>query len=388
MTRRGVAAAFAVVLAAAGCGSEAKPEPEPAVRAAWSELTLPMPAGAAGRFLPRAVAACDGKWYIVGATAGADGATQPAAWVSTDTQTWTALTIHADSYYGKQNVIYTAGCREGRLAAVGGKVGGAHGNPRVSTWHQQPDGSLIEVKARFELYGGPVAINVSRMAAGPKGWMITGNRYSGAAVWTSADSAKFEILEDAPELSSDDRGETWAADVVAVPDGWLVAGGIILSGRTDRDPMAWRSADGVSWQRTAAPGEAEYDEFQRAAVSGDGTAYAVGLRGLKFGAWRLEGDKWQARARFGASSGRGVLSVSGLTATGEQLVASVSDGARYVLWLSPDGGASWRVVEAPAAMPSGASQAVSVFAADGRLLLLADDGQAGRVWRSATPLPG
>jgi hypothetical protein len=121
-------------------------------------------------------------------------------------------------------------------------------------------------------------------------------------------------------------------------------------------------------------------------VSGDGTGYAVGLRGLKFGAWRLEGDQWEARARFGASSGAGVLSVSGLTVTGEQLVASVSDGAQYALWLSPDGGASWRTVAAPAAMPWGASQAVSVFAADGRLLLLADDGQAGRVWRSDTPL--
>lgn len=384
MAHRGVAAALVAVLAAAGCGSES--EPDPVVRPAWSELTLPMPAGASGRFLPRAAAACDGKWYLVGATAGADGATQPAAWVSTDTQTWTSLTIHADSYYGKQNVIYTAGCREGRLAAVGGKVGGAHGNPRVSTWFQQPDGSLTEVKARFELYGGPVAINVSRMAAGPKGWMITGNRYSGAAVWTSADSAKFEILEDAPELSSDDRGETWAADVAVTPDGWLVAGGIILSGRTDRDPMAWRSTDGVTWRRTAVVGETEYDEFQRAAVSGDGTGYAVGLRGLKFGAWRLEGDQWEARARFGASSGAGVLSVSGLTVTGEQLVASVSDGAQYALWLSPDGGASWRTVAAPAAMPWGASQAVSVFAADGRLLLLADDGQAGRVWRSETPL--
>ena len=46
------------------------------------------------------------------------------------------MTVAADSYYGVRSVIFTADCRDGRLAAIGGRPGGAHGNPRVSSYHQ------------------------------------------------------------------------------------------------------------------------------------------------------------------------------------------------------------------------------------------------------------
>ena len=44
---------------------------------------------------------------------------------------------------------------------------------------------------------------MARLVAGPAGFLITGNRTSGAAVWTSPDASEFEIIEAAPGLASD-----------------------------------------------------------------------------------------------------------------------------------------------------------------------------------------
>jgi hypothetical protein len=386
-----IAVIMTMALMATACDSP-PPDEEPAPLAPrWTEMTLPAPAGAPApaRLIPRELTACAGRWYIVGAVADAAGATQPAAWVSTDLQAWTAIPFAASSYYGRLNVVYTAGCRDGRLAALGGKVGGAHGNPRVSSWYQRDDGSMAEVRARFELYGGPVAVNVTRMTAGHLGWMITGNRYSGAAVWVSPDSAKFEIVEDAPELSSDERGETWAFDVIDRPEGWLVAGAHLKRGRIDRDVMGWTSTDGTTWRRLeAADATDEYEEIQRVAAGERGT-FGVGLRGGRFGAWRLDGETWRPVGRFGDGVARGVPAVRSLTAVGDHLLAATSDGAEHHLWISGDSGVTWSTVTGPVPAPAGAEQTVAVLAAEGRVVLLTDDGKAGRAWWTGIPIgPG
>jgi hypothetical protein len=386
MRRRWTRVIAALLTAAGGlaaCGEPAERE-EPPLRPTWSEVTLPVPAGT-GRAVPRDAAECAGRWYVVGAVAAPDGGTVPAAWTSTDAQTWTPVPVRPRTFYGRQNVLYTVACREGRMAAVGGKVGGAHGNPRVSSWRQLDDGSLDEVLAGFELYGGPYAVNVARLTAGPAGWLIVGNRTSGAAVWLSPDSKQFRILEGVPGLASDGAGETWLFDAVPVTDGWLAVGGIIGKGRIDRDPMAWTSPDGRTWTRVEVPGTEEYDELQRVVVADD-TPVAVGLRGRAFGAWRREGDGWAAAGGFGAPAGSGVPAVRGLAVTPDGVLAATSDGVAHALWLSPDRGGSWRGVSAPAAMPVGADKAVAVAAGGGSLLLLVDDGRAGRAWLAPTPV--
>jgi hypothetical protein len=385
--RTRVLAALLAVGVTAGAALTAcaeRAEREEPLRPGWHEVTLPVPAGT-GRAVPREAAECGGRWYVVGAVAAPDGATAPAAWTSADARTWTAMTVRPHTFYGRQNVLYTVACRDGRVAAVGGKVGGAHGNPRVSSWHQRDDGSLDEVLAGFELYGGPYAVNVARLTAGPPGWLIVGNRISGAAVWVSPDSAEFRIVEGAPGLASDEAGETWGFDAAPVPGGWLTVGGLILHGRSDRDPLAWTSPDGRTWTRTAVPGTEEYDELQRVVLA-DGTPVAVGLRGRAFGAWRRDGDRWVSAGGFGAPADGGVPAVRGLAATAGGVLAATSDGRAHALWLSPDRGGSWRDVSAPVAMPAGADKAVALAAGAARVLLLVDDGRAGRAWIAPAPL--
>jgi hypothetical protein len=366
----------------------APPSPTPAaVRPAWTEVALPVPPGATSRRLVvRDAVECGGRWYVVGAVAGAGDATAPAAWSSPDARTWTPLRMRPKTYYGIRNVLYSAACANGRLAAIGGKVGGAHGNPRVSSWRQLPDGSLDEVIAAFTLYGGPHAVNVARLTAGPAGFLIVGNRTSGAAVWTSPDGAEFTIHEGTPGLASDPGTETWLFDAVAMPGGWLAAGGEIRKGHIERDPLAWTSPDGRRWTREKVGYTDEYEELQRVVRGADGDAVAVGLRHRAFGAWRREGDRWAAAARFGAASDKGVPMVRGLVATASGLLAATGSGGAHALWRSVDGGRTWGPVRLPVPVPTGAGRDVAIATGPAGILLLTDDGRAGRAWLA--PLPG
>ncbi|MFG1892802.1 hypothetical protein ACGFIP_02105 [Micromonospora zamorensis] len=391
MSVRRVIAVFGLfALLLAGCDGPAAPDgagsatpAAPALRPAWQPLTLPAPPGGAGRPLIRDAASCADRWFVVGGVVDAEGGTRPAAWTSVDGTTWTVLPIRAESFYGRQNVFLSVACRDGRAALIGAKVGGAHGYPRVSTWRQVADGALVEVQASFETYGGPTAVNVSRLTAGAQGWLIVGNRSAGAASWVSSpDAAEFALVEGAPELASDAVGVTWAFDSVATSSGWLAVGGLLPAGRIDRDPAVWSSPDGRSWRRTVLPGSSEYEELQRVVLVG-GVPVAVGLRGAVFGAWRQEAESWVSAGTFGRRAGAGVPSVTSLVSSGDRLFAAVTDGARHSVWVSSDRGGSWREVTAPLDVPAGVDRDVTLVAVGDRWWLAADDGTRAGLWWAA-----
>ncbi|MDW5323217.1 hypothetical protein [Plantactinospora sp. KLBMP9567] len=385
--RRGIGAmVLSAVLFGAGCAEPApEPPPEP-VRPQWQRLTLPAPAGTAGRPMVRDVTGCADRWYAVGGVGGAAGETRPAAWTSTDGVTWAAMRLEPKGYYGRRSVLYSAACRDGRVAILGDKPGGAHGNPRASSWRQLPDGSLVEVEARFELYGGPTAVNVARLVAGPRGYLIAGNRSSGVASWVSADAGEFEIMEGVPELATDGRGTTWGFDAVATAQGWLMVGGILPpGGRIDRDPLGWTSSDGRTWQRDPVPATEAYEELQRVVVLA-GTPVTVGLRGREFGVWRRGPQGWESAGAFGTHGSAGAPAVGALAVTGDGLLAAVSDGTSYSLWSGGDEGRAWRPVTGPVPMPAGADRDVSVFAVADQVLLAVDDGREAALWTTRLTL--
>lgn len=378
--RRAVGALGALALAATvACEAPSGPPEEEVRTLQWRAVALPVPGGVAGRIALRDVVACEGRWYTAGGMVAPDGETGPAVWTSPDALAWTPVPVAAESYYGVRALLYSAGCGQGRFAVLGGKPGGAHGNPRITQWYLPDRGPLVEVAAGFELYGGPKAVNVGRMAGGPGGWLIAGNRSAGAAVWTSADATGFQILEGVPPLASDQDLTTWAADVTAYRDGWIVVGGGLRPGRIDRDPVVWTSADGRRWQRAELPADEAYEEAQRVVAYRDG-AVAAGIHGRSARAWRDDGEGWRVIGDFAQSTRDQAPAVHGLTVAGTELFAVVTDGAAYRLFSSADGGGRWREVPLPAAQPSGAGRALTVAAAGGRLVLLADDGQAATVW--------
>lgn len=394
--RRTFAVALVAVLAVTACQSPAPEEPEPP---RWEEVSLPLPPGSPGRIMLRDAAACGGRWYAVGAIGGADGATRPAAWSSADATSWTSLRLqplndsYVDSYYGKRAILYAVGCYQGRVAVIGAKAGGAHGNPRVNTWRQLPDGSLAQVPADFQMYGGPTAVNASRMAGGPGGWLIAGGRESGAAVWRSPDAARFEILEGVAPLASDAAMATGAADACAAPGGgWLVGGSGRRVGRADRDPVVWASADGVRWRRLVLPATGEDEAVQRL-VRVPAGVLALGVRGGGFAAWQwtgrdglpTAGDEWQATGRFGATGTGAVAGIDGVAAADARVAATSVGADGHHVWLTDGSGERWSSAALPTEVPAGGDTATSVAAADGRLLLTTDDGVEARAWIAHFP---
>jgi hypothetical protein len=377
--RRAAALLLVTVLTVAGCGQGRREEPVP-VPIAWQEAAL----SADDAIMLRDVTECGGDWFATGALRDNSGGTRPAAWTSSDARTWRPMTFAPKTFYGAQNIVYSLACASGRIAAVGAKTGGAHALPRTSSWRQAPDRVLHEVTAPFELFGGPQAINVARLDAGPGGFLIAGNRMSGAAVWTSPDGAKFTLHERTPALASDASGETWAFDSVFAPIGWIVVGGIVPKGRVDRDALGWRSADGRTWSRLpAAEASDGYDELQRVTVL-NGVPVAVGVSGSAFAVWRLEGDAWRPAGNFGTVRPGGVSSVRSAVAVGDRLIVITGDDKGYTGWVSGDRGGSWRNAAIPA-VPAGPEHAVALTGgSDGRLVLVTDDGANGRVYVAET----
>jgi hypothetical protein len=365
---------------AAGLGTActSKPARPLPVALTWREQPLPMPPGDPGHIAVRDAVACGGRWFVFGGVLGAGEASRPAAWVSDDAKTWRSLTPAPFSFYGKLQTLFTAACTGGRVVTAGAKSGGAHGNPRISTFSLQGD-TLTEANAAFTLYGGSEQVNFGVLSAGPKGFLIAGNRVSGAAAWVSPDGTDFTIVEKSPGLASDPSVDTFADAGVVTASGYQLVGAGLFKGHIEKDPLVWNSPDGTHWSRVALARDDTYEELQRAVRVGDETV-AVGLHGDTFGTWRGDGAHWQVAGRFGGNASP-LASVQSATVLGRTVVVAAQDGSKYGLWASADLGQTWRTVTLPAGNhPSGSERRMAVAAAGHTLLAAGDDGAQGRVW--------
>ncbi|WP_262282522.1 hypothetical protein [Micromonospora sp. MA102] len=369
-----------LLLLLAGCRPGA-PAPAP-VGLDWRPVVLPQPAGGPGRLLLRDAAGCAGRWFVVGAVADPAGNTRPAAWTSDDGLSWRALPVAPASFYGRQDVLYAAACRDGRLAALGARSGGAHGNPRVSAWTQAGGVALVEAGSAGDLSGGVPDGDVARVAGGPGGWLVVGGAERAPGTWGSADGRVFHRWP----VTTGEADVTGAAvyDVVAGAGAWWAVGSVIRRGG-GVDPVAsvWSSADGRAWRRVTPPAPDGGAEVQRVAWTGGGPV-AVGRSGDGFRAWWSAGGRWSFGDRFGSAGAGRLSAVRGFGVAGAELWAVVTGGDGCRLWRSPDRGRSWREAELPAARPPDARAAVT--AQDGRLLLVMDDGRSAGSWVASSPV--
>ncbi|MFG2038436.1 hypothetical protein [Dactylosporangium sp. NPDC048998] len=380
------AGGLALALTLSGCDGPA-PRPSPsAVSVRWQAAPDIAPGLAVTD-----VVSCGDSWYAVGGTRTGPDVTAPGLFRSADGRSWQALRVEPVSVYGPQNLLYSAGCAGGRLVALGATAGGVHANPRTSSWVAMlPDGPLREVPARFELFGGNAAIGVNAVAAGTRGFVLAGNRIgangrAGAVVWQSSDGGQFALVDGDPALSSDADAMTEASAAAALADGtWLLAGALQRhnSPGAAREPLVWRSTDGVAWQREVLPDAAGDTAVERIAGWPDG-ALAVGVRQGRFASWlRGRSGGWQPARPFGSTSGTEVARVAGLAVGDGRAVAVVCDGTSYRLWLTTDG-IDWRPVPAPAELSCGRQHHLAVALRDSELLAGVDDGTQARVLHAA-----
>jgi hypothetical protein len=390
--RKSLAIIGIVALAATACTSTG-PTPAPQIiRPVWRSVTLPT--DPRGRDEVRAVAACSGRWFVAGAIlVASDGKAAPAMWESTDGVSFTAMTVKPVSYYGPTNVLFSVACHNNTVVAVGADSGGAHGNPRTSTWISTGGGPLTEVTSGLGLYGGEDAIGLAGISGGDGGFLIVGDRLdasggAGAAVWTSPDGVVFTLHDAVPALESDPRGVVEAQAATPIANGFIAVGGIWPpdSPLAARDPLAWTSPDGQTWQRQSFPHTTGDDLLLSVGEVGAGSL-AVGTDASGFEAWAADaaGMGWHRTARFGSLSkdATTVAQVPSLVAIGSKAYAVVSNPSQFQMWRGGSGG-SWTQVELPetvSATPLAAGPRVVRAAAAGTdLMVAADDGTSAHVW--------
>jgi hypothetical protein len=192
---------------------EDEPPPPERLEMTWAEHPLPAHPGPPGRTVVRDAVECGEGWWVAGAvfldrpTETRD--TRPALWFSPDRERWEPVPIEAGTYWGRRAILNSIACSRGRIAVVGARSGGAHGNPRVTTFWLDGE-TLVDVRTVFTQYGGVSATNVGPIAGGPAGWLITGNRTSGPGVWVTDDPREFTLVEAEPGLTDDGDLESLA----------------------------------------------------------------------------------------------------------------------------------------------------------------------------------
>ena len=359
----------------------------------------PAAVGALGPGLVRIVDAAPGPAGLLAVgSVTTDAERVPAAWSTTDGTTWGKLDTEPKSPYGFESELTAVAVgADGKAAAIGQAVGGAHGNPRIGSWYL--DGTTLrEVVADVELYGGPRQGSVDEMAAGPAGFVVVGTRTdrndrTGATAWTSPDAHEPFAIHDAdPALESASSETVRAFGVAASPTGYLAAGDRFVSGqgRLDSDAIFWTSTDGSTWTRV--------DDKTLDGPASDTPQLAVAWRGgwavagssttngrTSVVVWTsADGRSWRRTTVTALGTDADPLSAATcLNVVDGGLVIGARLGTRLAVATSADG-RSWRPLTLPPSMPSG-EHALVVAAPAGPDLVLAATTDGGTVlWSTPT----
>jgi len=387
--RRAIVALVLVALPAAAVGCSDDGDAGAGAGLRFEPIELPRPSGSTVRVA--ALAHGEGSWWAAGSTIDGDGARHPALWRSADVRTWTAVATAPVSFYGEKAELYSVAAGPAGVVAVGSASGGAHGNPRTASWVLEGD-RLREVAAPFEQYGGPRAISVRAVAAGPDGFVIIGtrraaNERSGGVAWVSPDGQAFTLVDDDPALQSGPDELAHPLSVAGTADGFVAAGDVRYRGRgtLDADGIVWTSPDGRGWTRAAVgadglgvDGSVSVTAVADSASGPVGAGVATDDEGAEVIVWRAELEGHWAALRLPGWGADPV--VTAMAADGESLVVAGRRGDRGVTAVSD--GEGWRLAALPDDAPAGPHVDVDVAVADGVAVVAAADEAQAAIWRS------
>ena len=303
----------------------------------------------------------------------------PAAWTTTDLGHWSRVRTHPVTGYGGVAQFIMGADAGSRVVAYGQAFGGAHSNPRPTTWAGDVQ-HLGEYEQPYTLFGGEDAIGVDAMTSHAATVLISGAwdgpEGYGAAVWLTRDGIHWTRIADAPGLASARGEQTFASGATSAPDGFHLVGSTT---RTDgrgpaTTPLAWHSADGSAWTRTSL--STTTDAAARAAeCTGAGCTIVGGTLGAsqQLRCWRT--DAAGAETAASAGPGHGLLDVQQVVRTGGgELVVGAVDHVAALWTVGPDC-TGW------AAVPSPASTEDATAGVLGSVILLATTtADASRLW--------
>ena len=205
---------------------------------------------------------------------------------------------------GRRARLVSAARRGRTVSAVGFALSGVHGSQRPVLWLAD-GGVLRETYLLRELFGGPSTVGIGRMAAGPRGFLVTGTRTTpsgrmAAAVWRADAPPDWTRLDGRPALAGGGPAEQlWGADVAAGAARSAVVGRaerFFNGGRNPSDAAVWVSEDDRSWRRLDLPEERGRQELHRVVVGADGGFVAVGSDDGRAALWTSgDGLAWRRR---------------------------------------------------------------------------------------------
>jgi hypothetical protein len=359
-----------LVIIATGCAAPSTPPAPPAPLLnvnGWQEIAAP----AAGARIV-ALAGVGDRLMALGSVPGPDGRA-PAAW-TTDGHGWRPVELHPTTGYGKQAEFTRYAVLRDRILVWGLAFGGAHSNPRPTSWAGDAD-RLTEYEQGMETFGGPHAVGqYGEAGARDTGlivgqWDRAGGGY-GAAAWTSTDGDTWTRVDD-PALTGGTREQTSAEGVAAQGNGFLIVGNSI----GDRmQATAWSSPDGSSYRRLTVPDAAGAEATKVDCATGAVCAI-VGARTTG----RRQAVCWPVH---GPSIGKPTTGPTGDTLDVLQVKAS---GSRTAVLLRVDGHAqlyelggcqSWQ----PDPLPATSRDAGLGVLPDGTELLATSDPTSSHLW--------
>ncbi|MDL9979085.1 hypothetical protein [Microbacterium candidum] len=382
-SRRGRAALIAAVclLALTACTNVSPPPPSTNptavapthMSAGWTEIAAPAP----GARVLTMVAT--GRTLLAFGSVPTGAARAPAAWTTTDLGTWTRLETHAVTAYGEVAQFIMGADADGRVVAFGQAYGGAHSNPRPTTWAGDLH-RLDEHEQPYTLFGGEDAIGVTAMASSGGIALISGawdgpHGY-GAAVWLTKDGVRWTRIADAPGLSSAPGEQTFANSASWVADGFVLAGSVMSAGTTK--PLVWRSPDGIHWTRSALSSPTDAAALASACgTAGCTTVGATLAASQQLRCWRTDTAGTQTAQSSGP--GHGLIDVTQVVLFGDRALVVGSIDHVATLWSVGADCSGWSAIPTPARSEDAAAAVLG-----GHLILATTGPDASRLWTAPT----
>ncbi len=253
----------------------------------------------------------NGKIFVAGADA--DG---PAIWISEDGFGWRLASVTTASRVNQHADFLSTGFVTGHgeeLIALGRRLvtEGTTTSWQSALWTSHDGGERWVDAGQTTLPEG--ALDVAPFKGG---YVALGQGSNGVpSVWDSRDGLSWQLA------SSDATFGAATVQAIAVHDDLLIAVGAGLSQTGPSTAMAWRSTDGVAWDRIALSGAGSAASDIAASDSGFTTVGSDGAPGNEAVAWQSgDGRTWQEivlshgtgyGAAFVGTAGDSFIAVSG-----------------------------------------------------------------------------
>lgn len=352
--RAGGLLALALLAGLLGCG---RPEPE----LAWSRVEVPdgvtplllvavaddlLVAGAAEDLPTPRVLRLDG-----------DGGLDP-------------VPVTADSYYGVRALWFDAAVRGEEVVAIGRQSGGAHGNPRWTTWEGGAAGVVEQPEQPLSVFGGWGAGGLAGITLTADGPVIVGTRTGEVPgldirLWLPDGDDWVEQPSAGTALAASDDVRPVATDVVVDGDALLITG-LVQSDDGRVAAAVWRAPGPAGpWQRVDLPAEGRVVSAQDALCDA-GRCLVVGRADGGVAAWWVEGAEVSPTTLPEVPPGRTTDDVPAPVLWQGTFAVVLPNGEDGLVAVSEDDG--WRTLPGPPGRP------VAAAAAHGALHVVTEDG--------------